>query len=85
MEIAAFQISSQGGATSMSDDLDPDEPPAIGAQQDHGGGVWSALGDLVTWAWLPPDVLETWGERVLAVVALLLVMWLLFDIAWQEL
>jgi hypothetical protein len=82
MEIAAFQISSQGGATSMSDDHH-DEPPAIGAQRDH--RVWSTLGDHITCVWLPPDVLETWGERVLAVVALLLVMWLLFDIVWRGL
>jgi hypothetical protein len=57
---------------------DDEEPLAIGAQQDH--GVWSAWGDLVTWAWLPPDLLVTWGERVLAVLALLLVACLLLDI-----
>jgi hypothetical protein len=37
----------------------------------------SALGNLI---WLPPDLLQTWGERVLAVVALVLIGWLLFDI-----
>jgi hypothetical protein len=60
----------------MSDD--PEEPPAIGAQRAH--RVWSALGDLITGVWLPPDLLQTCGERVLAVVALVLVGLLLFDI-----
>jgi hypothetical protein len=65
----------------MSDD--PEEPPAISAQQDH--RVWSALGNLITGAWLPPDVLVTRWERVLAVVALVLIGWLLFDILTRAL
>ena len=55
----------------MSDDPDPEEPLAIGAQRDR--RVWSALGDLVTGVRLPPDLIQTWGERVPAVVALFLI------------
>jgi hypothetical protein len=54
-----------------------EDPLPAGAQRNDQGrsrGVW-----------LPPDVLVTWWERLLTVVALLLVMWLLLDIAWQEL
>jgi hypothetical protein len=62
---------------------DPEVPPATGAQRDRQGR--SVLGDLITWAWLPPDVLVTWWERILAVLALVLIGYLLFDIAWHEL
>lgn len=43
------------------------------------------MGNLITGAWLPPDVLVTRWERVLAVVALVLIGWLLFDILTRAL
>jgi hypothetical protein len=50
--------------TGQSDN--PGELPASGAQRDN--QVWSSLGALFTGAWLPPDLLATWWERVLVAI-----------------
>ena len=39
-----------------------------------------SLSALIKGVWLPPDMLETWCERVLAVVSIALVVWTLIDI-----
>jgi hypothetical protein len=54
-----------------------------GAQRDN--QVWPSLTALIMGVWLPPDILEAWWERVLAVVAIALVVWTLVDIVRQSL
>jgi hypothetical protein len=61
----------------------PEEPPAPDVQQDD--QVWSSLGALVMGVRLAPDMLETWWECVLAVVAITLVVCTLVDIVWHGL
>jgi hypothetical protein len=69
----------------MGQSDNPEESPATttGAQRDS--EVRQSLRALITGAWLPPDLLETWWERVLAVVAIAIVVWTLVDIVRQVL
>jgi hypothetical protein len=67
----------------MGQSDNPEEPPAIDAPRHN--QVQPFLRALITGAWLPPDLLVTWGERVLAVVAIVLVVWALVDIVRQGL
>ena len=68
----------------MGQSDNPEESPATtGAQRDS--QARQSLSALITGAWLPPELLETWWERVLAVVAIALVVWTLVDILRQVL
>jgi hypothetical protein len=69
--------------TEMGKSDNPEEPPAPDVQQDD--QVWSSLGALVMGVRLAPDMLETWWECVLAVVAITLVVCTLVDIVWHGL
>ena len=52
----------------MGQSDDPEEPPATDVQRQ-------------TRVRLPPDLLQTWWERMLAIVAMGLVAWTIIDIA----
>jgi hypothetical protein len=62
----------------MSQSDNPEQPPTTGAQRDS--QVRPSSSALIEGVWLPPDMLETWCEHVLAVVAIALVAWTLIDI-----
>jgi hypothetical protein len=62
----------------QSDNLD--EPAASEAQQGNWVRPSSSTSSEVTGIRLPPDLLETWWERVLAIVLAGLVVWTIVDI-----
>ena len=67
-----------GQLNDMGQSDNPEEPPTTGAQRDS--QVRPSLSGLIKGVWLPPDMLETLCERVMAVVAIALVVWTLVDI-----
>jgi hypothetical protein len=61
----------------MGESDDPEEPPATEVQRQTPARSSSAIAGVR----LPPDLLETWWERVLAIVAIGLVAWTIVDVA----
>jgi hypothetical protein len=62
----------------QSDNLD--EPVASEAQRDNRVRPATSTRSGITSVRLPPDLLETWWERVLAIVVVGLVVWTIVDI-----
>ena len=60
----------------MGQSDDPEEPPATEVQKQDRARLSSAIAGFR----LPPDLLETWWERVLAIVATGIVEWTIVDI-----
>ena len=67
-----------GQLNDMGQSDNPEEPPTTGAQRDS--QVRPSLSGLIRGVWLRPDMLETLWERVMAVVAIALVVRTLVDI-----